>query len=115
MSFRLLDETRGEPERGAPPPGLVVSGAPTFETWSSYDSADGKYSTGLWRATAGSWRIRYTEWEYCEMLEGVSIVTAADGQSWTLKAGDKFVLEPGFDGLWTVEQTTLKRYVIRWP
>jgi len=38
------------------------------------------------RATPGIWRIVYSEWEYCEMLDGVSIVTAADGAARTFKA-----------------------------
>jgi len=32
-----------------------------------------------------------------------------------LKAGDCFVLEPGFEGTWEVVETTLKRYVILLP
>ena len=113
--MHMIDEKLGEPERGAPGPGRLISGSPQFETWSTYESADGKYFTGLWRATPGSWRIIYTEWEYCEMLEGVSIVTSADGTSRTFKAGDHFVLEPGFEGIWEVTETTLKRYVIHLP
>jgi uncharacterized cupin superfamily protein len=115
MPLHAIDETRGEPELGAPAPDRILSGTPAFETWPSYESTDGKYFTGLWRATPGSWRISYSEWEYCEMLEGTSVVTAADGQSNTFKAGDRFVLEPGFEGIWTVTETTLKRYVIHLP
>jgi uncharacterized cupin superfamily protein len=109
------DETKGEPERGAPAPARVIDGAPSFETWSTYESADGKYFAGLWRATPGSWRIAYTEWEYCEMLKGISIVTDADGQARTFQAGDRFVIEPGFEGVWQVVETTTKRYVIHLP
>jgi uncharacterized cupin superfamily protein len=115
MTLHLIDETMGEPERGSPAPDRLVSGLPQFETWSTYESADGKYFTGLWRATPGCWRIVYTEWEYCEILEGVSIVTATSGQQVRLKAGDRFVLEPGFEGSWEVIETTLKRYAIHLP
>jgi uncharacterized cupin superfamily protein len=115
MTLHLIDETLGEPERGQPAPDRLVSGSPAFETWSTYESADGKYFAGLWRATPGCWRIVYTEWEYCEILEGVSIVTASNGQPVTLKAGDRFVLEPGFAGTWEIVETTLKRYVIHLP
>lgn len=115
MALHVIDEALGEPELGAPAPDRVISGSPAFETWSTYESADGKYCAGLWRATPGSWRIVYTEWEYCEILEGTSIVTAADGMSRTLKAGDRFVIEPGFVGVWLVVDTTTKRYVIHLP
>ena len=112
MALCLIEEKRGEPERGAPAPDRIIAGSPAFETWSSYESGDETRFAGLWRATPGKWRIAYTEWEYCEILEGVSIIAHADGRSWTLKAGDRFVIEPGFAGSWEVVETTLKRYVI---
>jgi uncharacterized cupin superfamily protein len=115
MTMRRIDQTLGEPEHGAPAPDRLVSGSPAFETWSTYESADGKYFTGQWRATPGCWGITYTEWEYCEMLEGVSIITRAGGEPQLFKAGDRFVLEPGFEGTWEVLETTLKRYVIHFP
>jgi len=113
--FHAIDESLGEPERGAPAPDRLISGSPTTETWSTYESVDGRYFTGLWRATPGKWRIVYTEWEYCEMLDGISIVTAVNGETRTFKTGDRFVLEPGFEGTWEVVETTLKRYVIHLP
>ncbi|HCK07857.1 MAG TPA: hypothetical protein DHW01_06505, partial [Rhodobacter sp.] len=37
-----------------------------------------------------------------------------DGQApTTLKAGDSFILRPGFEGVWQVVETTLKEYVIK--
>src|SRR6266849_4906401 len=109
MSLHIIDGASHEPDLGAPAPDRLVSGSPQFETWSTYESADGKYFTGLWRATPGCWQIAYTEWEYCEILEGVSIVTATGGQPVMLKASDRFVLEPGFEGTWEVVETTTKR------
>jgi uncharacterized cupin superfamily protein len=32
-----------------------------------------------------------------------------------LSAGDCFVIEPGFTGIWEVVETTTKHYVIRLP
>ena len=115
MKLHPIYEAMGEPERGAPAPDRLVSGSPQFETWSTYESADGKYFTGLCRASPGCRRIVYTEWEYCEILEGVSVVTAPNGEPVTLKMGDRFVLEPGFEETWEVVETTLKRYVIHLP
>ena len=100
------------PETGAPAPDRLLSGSPVFTTWNSYESANGKRFAGLWRSTPGAWRITYDEWEYCEILEGESVVAHVDGRSWTLKPGDRFVIEPGFEGSWTVVATTTKRYVV---
>lgn len=115
MGFALLDEGRAEPEEGGPAPDRIVSGAPRFTTWNDYESPDGKRFAGTWRSTPGAWRVRYDEWEYCEILDGVSVITRADGQSWTVRKGDRFVLDPGFGGVWEVVETTTKRYVVILP
>jgi uncharacterized cupin superfamily protein len=112
MSLCPIDEAGALPEPGAPAPDRIIGGSPAFETWATYQSADGKYHAGLWRATPGAWRIAYTEWEHCEMLDGVSIVTADGGEPRTVRAGDRFVIEPGFEGTWEVVETTTKRYVV---
>lgn len=113
MSLHRIDEGGAAAEEGAPPADRILAGDPRFTTWSTYESADGRSFAGLWRATPGAWRIRYTEWEYCELIAGRSIVRAADGRAWMLGPGDRFVIEPGFEGSWEVVETTTKRYVIR--
>jgi uncharacterized cupin superfamily protein len=40
-------------------------------------------------------------------------VTEDGGEARTVKAGDSFVLRPGFKGSWEVVETTRKEYVIR--
>lgn len=101
----------GEPEVSRPAPEKLVSGDPVFTTWNVEDK-DGLYA-GIWQSTAGRWRISYDEWEYCHILEGVSVLHGSDGSRLEVKAGDSFVLRPGFLGEWEVVETTVKEYVIR--
>lgn len=101
-----------EPEEGAPAPDRVIAGDPKFRTW-NLEEADGGLYAGIWEATPGKWRIEYDEWEFCHILSGVSIVAEEGGEAHTLKAGDSFVLRPGFKGTWEVVETTRKEYVIR--
>jgi uncharacterized cupin superfamily protein len=101
-----------EPEAGAPAADRVVSGAPRFATWNVEEAEGGLYS-GVWEATPGKWRIEYEEWEFCHILSGVSVVTDAAGTEHILRAGDAFVLRPGFKGTWEVLETTRKEYVIK--
>ena len=49
----------------------------------------------------------------CHILSGHSVLTEEGGEANTLKAGDSFVIRPGFKGTWEVIETTRKEYVIR--
>jgi len=100
-----------EPETERPSPEKVISGDPVFTTW-NVEERDGLYC-GIWQATPGKWRIVYDEWEFCHILEGVSVIRGDDGEAMTVKAGDSFILRPGFAGTWEVVETTRKEYVIR--
>ncbi|GLS33344.1 hypothetical protein SAMN04488498_105105 [Mesorhizobium albiziae] len=110
--FLSIDTDSVEPEEGAPAPDRLISGAPKFRTWNVEEAEGGLYA-GIWEATPGKWRIVYDEWEFCHILSGVSVVTEDGGEARTVKAGDSFVLRPGFKGSWEVLETTRKEYVIR--
>jgi uncharacterized cupin superfamily protein len=77
-----------------------------------YSSPCGQFSTGIWEGEDGHWTINYTEHEYCEMLQGVSVLRDKDGNAKTLRAGDRFVIPAGFSGTWEVLEPTRKVYVI---
>lgn len=98
-------------EHDAPAPEKVVAGEPKFTTW-NVEERDGLYC-GIWEATPGKWRISYDEWEYCRILSGVSVLTEEGGEAVTVRAGDSFILRPGFKGTWEVLETTRKDYVIK--
>jgi uncharacterized cupin superfamily protein len=114
MSDKLIfslacDDPSAEVSR--PDPGRVISGDPVFTTW-NHEDRDGLYA-GIWQSTPGKWRIVYDEWEYCRIREGVSVITPDGGSPMTVRAGDAFVIRPGFQGAWEVVETTVKDYVIR--
>ena len=109
LMLKVAPETTPDVER--PAPDKVISGDPVFTTWNLEDK-DGLYA-GIWQSTAGKWRVSYDEWEYFRLLEGVSILTDAEGCETRLTAGDSFIIRPGFSGTWEVIETTRKDYVIR--
>jgi len=96
-------------------PEKLISGNPKQTAWVQHTSADGRFSAGLWHSEVGKWSVRYTEHEYCRILEGLSIITAADGQAITVRPGDEFVIPRGFVGTWEVLQPTRKRFVMHEP
>ncbi len=99
-------------ESGRPAPDRIESGDPVNRTWNFEDDGEGLYS-GVWESTPGEWRVDYTEWEFCHLLAGVSVLTEEGGAAVTLRAGDSFVIRPGFRGTWRVVETTRKHYVIK--
>lgn len=99
------------PDIDRPDPAKVLAGDPVHTTWNREDT-DGLYC-GIWQSTPGTWKISYAEWEYVHILAGHSILTDATGHATHLRAGDSFIIRPGFEGTWEVVKTTLKDYVIR--
>lgn len=108
--IQSIDRTATAPEVDRPDPEKVLAGDPVHTTWNLEDR-DGLYC-GMWQSTPGKWKIAYAEWEYVHILEGVSILTDAAGHATTLRAGDSWIIRPGFEGTWECVETTLKDYVI---
>lgn len=109
--FVIVNTAAVLPENDSPLPDRVISGNPTFRAWNLEDR-DGLYA-GVWESTPGKWHIAYDEWEFCHILAGVSILTEDGGAARTVKAGDSFIIRPGFKGTWEVLETTRKEYVIK--
>lgn len=105
-----VTRTATPPEISRPDPATVIAGDPVHTTWNIEDDR-GLYC-GLWQSTPGKWRVSYAEWEYVHIHSGHSVLTAEDGTQTHLRAGDAFIIRPGFTGTWEVLATTLKDYVI---
>jgi uncharacterized protein len=93
-------------------PEKLITGNPKQTLWMHYTDPTQQYFVGIWRSEPGKWRIRYTEEEYCRMLNGVSIITDETGLAVTVRSGDEFVMPRGFAGTWEVVETSTKRFVI---
>ncbi|MCB6184615.1 cupin domain-containing protein [Leeia sp. TBRC 13508] len=93
--------------------GTVAEGEPHTLTNNGYSSADGTLHMGVWESSVGVWKVDYKVWEYCNFLEGHCILTPENGEPIHLKAGDVFIIEPGFKGRWEVVEKVKKYYVIK--
>ncbi len=90
----------------------LISGNPQQTIWQHYTDPSAKFLTGIWQSEVGKWRINYTEEEYCQILQGSSILTDELGNAVTVSSGENFVIPRGFNGTWEVVQKTRKIYVI---
>jgi hypothetical protein len=91
----------------------LVEGAPMTETRLDYAQGE-KTFAGEWSSDVGAWRVSYDEWEFCHVLEGVCELTPDDGAPQRFQAGDSFVIEPSFKGVWRVIEPMRKRFVVRY-
>jgi len=99
-----------EPTRHLPAAERIISGAPHQTVQNLFESADGRFNSGIWSCEPGKWRVIFTESEFCQLLEGVIIVRSDDGSERTFRAGDAFVSPAGFTGTWDVTERAKKYY-----
>lgn len=100
------------PKETLPLPERLITGNPSFRTWAQDDSRDGKVLTGIWEATPGETHsIKGTTFEFCHILSGLVEIDETGGATQTFRAGDSFVMKPGFIGVWRTIETVRKIYV----
>ncbi len=62
----------------------VLKGDPEQSVRNHYASPCGQFASGIWEGAVGQWKVNYTEHEYCEILQGVSVLRDADGNAATV-------------------------------
>jgi uncharacterized cupin superfamily protein len=93
-------------------PGEIVSGDPVTSVQNYFTDATGQYFAGVWESTVGKWRVRYTESEFCAILQGKCVLTEDGGKAETFTKGDSFVIPSGFTGTWETVEPVKKLYAI---
>ncbi|CAN5308053.1 cupin domain-containing protein [soil metagenome] len=104
-----------EAEEGAPSNDVLLSGEYKTTTWNHFTGDDGRLYCGIWESSPGKVAIDYKEWEFCHFISGKVILTNEEGKSWTLVAGDGFIIPAGFKGTWETVEHVRKHYVILLP
>lgn len=100
------------PEEALPLPERLISGSPQFKTWAQDASRGETVTTGIWEATPGETHsLKGTTFEFCHILSGLIEIDETGGETRTYRAGDSFVMKPGFVGVWRTIETVRKIYV----
>lgn len=84
---------------------------PTMKTWIEYSTEEAL--CGTWEATVGTYHATYASWEFVHLIEGKITITPDGGESYTVSAGDAFVIEKGFAGTWKIEENVKKHFHIK--
>lgn len=100
------------PRESHPLPERLIEGNPLLKSWPQDLTRDGAINTGVWEATPGTTHsIKGETFEFCHLLKGVVELTPEGGETVTYRAGDSFVMKPGFVGIWKTVETVRKIYV----
>lgn len=91
----------------------VVEGSPSMKTYVLHRSADGTMISGIWEATPGTFHATYSGFEFVHILAGKITITPDGGAAVQVGAGDAFVVEPAFKGVWKIEQAVRKHFTAR--
>ncbi|KSQ05497.1 cupin domain-containing protein [Pseudomonas aeruginosa] len=105
-------QANSAPEHYSPAPENILKGDPKQSVRNHYGSPCGQFNAGIWEGAVGQWTVNYTEHEYCEIIQGVSVLRDRHGNAKTVRAGDRFVIPAGFQGTWEVLEACRKVYVI---
>jgi uncharacterized cupin superfamily protein len=113
MNPEIIDFRQPHPaESTAPAADRVVTGDPRQTITNFFSDATQQFFAGTWSSTAGKWRIRYTESEFCCLTEGRVVLENRSGQRWEFSAGMGFVVPAGFEGTWEVVEPCTKFYAL---
>ena len=99
-------------ESANPSPENILAGIPRARASNQYSEPTQQFFCGLWTSTTGKWRVRYTEHEFCVLIEGRVRIESASGEKHEMRAGDAFVVPAGFEGIWEVIEPCKKWYAI---
>ena len=96
-------------------PEKLLAGDPRQGVANLYSDATNQFHSGIWEAEPATWRVSYTEHEYCLILQGRIRMTGDDGSLAEVGPGDSFVIPAGYTGIWQVLEKARKVYVIFEP
>ena len=114
MSLLITIDTNpgSAPKTSVPDRERLIYGHPSFKTWAQDASKGEKVQTGVWEATPGETHsIKGTTFEFCHILSGVIQIEEEGGETKTYRAGDSFVMKPGYVGVWKTIETVRKIFV----
>ncbi|WP_174873672.1 cupin domain-containing protein [Vogesella oryzae] len=100
------------PDSFAAPAERQLSGPCLQSVEMHYSDPTGQFHAGLWSGGVGAWRVKYTECEFCTLLEGLVRLHGDDGSVVEIRAGQHFVIPAGFEGVWEVLEPAKKTFAV---
>ncbi|CAN7540611.1 cupin domain-containing protein [Acidovorax sp. LjRoot194] len=103
----------GDPREYGPPADRVLEGDIVVRNWDIDSAKDGAVRAGVFESTPGTNRsIKGDTWEFCYILSGEAEITEDGHAPITFRAGDCFIMKPGYTGTWKTLETVRKVWVV---
>jgi len=93
----------------------LLSGDPQQGAFNLFSDPGQQFHVGVWESEPGTWKVSYSEHEFCTILEGRIRIRDDAGNESVVGPGDSFVISAGFSGTWQVLEKVRKIYVIFEP
>jgi uncharacterized cupin superfamily protein len=107
-----LDPNTPASERSRIAPEKLLAGDPRQGVFNLFSDPGQEFHVGLWESEPATWKVSYSEYEFCTILEGRILMRDDTGGEITVGPGDSFVISAGFSGTWQVLEKARKIYVI---
>ena len=111
MNITHLKDTLNAALGEANPVGVPL-GEPVPHTRVADVERPDKVETGVWECSPGRFRRQIVEQEFCHFIAGRGTFTPDDGEPIAFQAGDAFLLPANSLGVWDIQETVRKTYVI---
>ncbi|ADX45663.1 cupin domain-containing protein [Paracidovorax avenae] len=103
----------GEAPEYRPPAERVIEGDIVCRNWDIDSAKNGAVRAGVWEATPGlNHSIKGETWEFCLILSGVVEITERGHGPKIFRAGDCFIMKPGYVGTWRTIETVRKVWIM---
>ncbi|WP_273820706.1 cupin domain-containing protein [Pseudomonas asplenii] len=97
---------------GTSTPVAVPLGEPVSVTSVTCVERSDGVETGIWECTPGRWRRQITAQEFCHFIQGRCTFTPDEGEPLQIEAGDALMLPANSTGIWDIQETVRKTYVL---
>jgi uncharacterized cupin superfamily protein len=113
MTHQIIDFRASiDAEAATPAADRLLAGNPQQHISNYFSDTTQQFHSGIWSSTAGMWRIRYSESEFCCLTRGRVALENLAGERWEFGVGEGFVVPAGFEGTWQVLEDCTKFYAI---
>ena len=93
------------------PVAVPLSETVAVASTTSVERSDG-VETGVWECTPGRWRRQIVQQEFCHIIAGRCTFTPDGGEPMEIKAGDALMMPANTTGVWDIQETVRKTYVL---